>query len=209
MKVRIKIGDRSLALDLPEEGDVEVDLSELQPVAAQQAQLGPGHKTLYRHICSLGEEVVHLAPDEIEEKYGMVPIALGRLLGTLQKRGLIEVQRRSRAASGKVTQYRVKVLRPIEAKSPPETRPTRQSIVEDVRSECGELASTYFEAMISLADVDGHLIGVEPQSICEAAGTGMLHASVIEELDSKGYISIDDDGDGISATIIDWGQMQW
>ena len=212
MNLRIKAAGKTIALDLPETDDeIEIDLSDLQTNAAQISDFGPSVRTLYRHIASEGGEVSVIVPESIEELYGIGTIGLGRGLKTLERAGVIEIQKRSRVGgSGKVSEYRVKLLKESKSTAPPaHKKPKRSDILEDVRTECGEHAARLFNALVDMADVDGHIIGARPDDISEWVGDDMLQGSAMEALDESGFISIDSDVDGVSLTILDWSVVHW
>ena len=114
-KLTIEIDGRTVAIELPSSGDVHVDLRDIKgntdvptgepknkkifspakPDIQALKSAGPSSRKLYRWLVEHSRnDMVNLDPVLIEQYTGLVPIALGRVLGSLERSNLLSVVHR-------------------------------------------------------------------------------------------------------------------
>ena len=209
MNLRIKIGDRSFALKLPDSGDVEIDLSEAVPrVVASPIELsaaGPNIRRLYRRIVGDRDSdgVVKIDVATYCGELNTVPVTLGKRLGALERMGLISREKRQRVhRSGKVLSHEVRVTRVVDdviedfvdgAKN------TWAATLEDIQAQTQDAeAVRLFEAICRLCDVDGNAVATTVDILRAMDRQGETFPSVnLSALEDGGWIGVDDDSDGV------------
>lgn len=203
---------RSFRVDLPDGADVHVRLEDDGAAPTERDVLlggGPSARRLYRWLLGLamGKQVVTVDPVLAERDLGLVPIALGRTLGSLEKLGHIEVVHRRKADRSKVISYKVKLKGsaslPDEASADP-----WDNTLEDIETAVGKRAKVLFEALCGMADVDGNILMATQRDVCLAMRPvpESFPMADFRELDRGDWIGIEE-AEPLNVTIIGWSVL--
>lgn len=210
MKIKVVMDGKSVSLDIPDANDVEIDLrGQAAPGAGAGTapNVGPAAKRLMDWIVdkSGGEQVLSIDPTYVESELGLVPVALGRALGKLQRSGMVDIIHRKREDRGRVVAYKLRV----SESSPASSGGGAGIVTEDIRHSCGDSAARLFAALCLLAGVDG-IVSATFQEICERMGDGysVFPASKLEALDRGGWITLSEADGIVVCTIIGWKHVE-
>lgn len=210
MKIKVVMDGRSVSLDIPDANDVEIDLrghAAPGPKGNSAPNVGPAAKRLMGWIVdkSGGDQVLSIDPTYVESELGLVPVALGRALGKLQRSGLVDIIHRKREDRGRVVAYKLR----ISESSAVSSGAGAGIVTEDISHSCGESAARLFAALCLLAGVDG-IVSATFQEICERMGDGysVFPASKLEALDRGGWITLSEADGIVVCTIIGWKHIE-
>ena len=176
--ITIKHNGRTITLSLPQNGDIEINLDLIcskpyQPTQTQNnlkitndsvrkslSNSGPSGRKLYKWITENSDldSIIDIDPIFIESKMGLVPIALGRVLGSLERGNLISVLHRKRDDCSRICSYKIKVNEHIEIDNEPQENIYIQTI-QDIEQMINKRAGILFRAICKNASVDGTWVG--------------------------------------------------
>jgi len=210
--VTVQFKGRSFKVELPEGADVTVKLDEGEAEPGRQTVLlgaGPSARRLYRWLVglSMGRDVVSIDPVMAEKDLGLVPIALGRTLGSLEKLGRVEVLHRRKADRSKVIAYKIKLLGG-EATGPVEEGDPWLDTVGDIETVLGKRARALFEALCVLADVDGNVLMVTQRDVCMSMHPipDAFPVEDFRELDRGDWIGIEEE-EPLNCGVMGWSVL--
>lgn len=161
----ITIRGQQISMDLPDDVDVQLDLnskfkakpSSVHPTRHVLKTVGPSGRKLYRWLTEIigTGRVGDIDPLIIQEQLGLVPIALGRTLGALERVGVIEVIHRKKEDRSMIVAYKIRVSdvsAPIHDE--PQVSPFR-ACCDDIREVLSRRAESLFKAVCREADITG------------------------------------------------------
>ena len=223
MRLTIRLGGRSIGLVLPDDGDVEIDLTddprdEDEPKVAPGSleDAGPSAKRMYRWIVQTADENANTSIDPVTvcEQFQLTPIGLGKTLGKLARLGLISLIKK-REASGRVLRYDVKVREFEAVKDDPlgegvdEAKNPWVTTLEDIEADCGEVAQNLFTALCKMADVDGNVVAL-PSEVLESMGsdTKVFPSAKLSDLEDGGWVLVTDDSEGLVVSVLGFEKLK-
>ena len=210
MKIRVTMDGKSVALTLPDSSDVEIDLtgattaSEPKP-SPKMSDAGPAARKLFGWLCekSNGDRVFSVDPNYIERDLGLVPVALGRVLGQLQRLGAVEIVHRKREDRGRVVAYKLKLLEQGEDSNVTQAEVPSPFHFDDLRHSHGDQAALLFAGLCCLAGPDG-VVSASFQVVCDCIGAKVFPASKLDLLDREGWISLAEADGIVVCSIVGW-----
>lgn len=235
MKLRVTIGERVIGIVLPVQGDVEIDLSDINsedvkrdddvPTTAPKtlADAGPSTRRAFRLFASECDTDGRLAIDTTTmcENLNLSPFQLGKTLGKLERMNLLTRDKRHRDnETGKVLGYDVRVLDIEAGRSQVEdtvdlAKGLWVTTLEDIRSELDDTTEDLFVAICKLADVDGNVVAPPSEILTKMKlNSDVFPSSKLSILEDHGWISISDDGAMLCLSVTSYrklkeGGMPW
>ena len=218
-KIVITCQGRTFAMDVPEGAEVQLRFDEevasrspmAHPSSDALRKVGPSGRKLYRWLA----EVVgtgrtgDIDPILVEGDLGLVPIALGRTLGALERAGFIEVIHRRKEDRSRVVSYKVRVL---EVSGPIAVDPTAtlySNFCADVREALGPMAESLFKALCREADIDGQTLCASLRSLAMkmVPVPNRVPEKELEQLEHGDWIAVMDT-DPLHVTVMAWEMLK-
>lgn len=215
MIVRLLHNGRVVSVKVPDTGDVEIDIDDglTSVVGDVLSEAGEMARRLHRWIIQRpanDDGSIVFAPVDVERSLGLVPIALGRTLGQLQRVGVIDIIHRDKEGRGKILTYLVSVKSDIGTVSDESNDPWMNAR-SSIRSAGGDVAVLVFEALCRLADVSGAVLlsGSGVREIKESMDPvpDVFPSRAVEWLNEDGWIELGDSDEDFTCQICGWGSI--
>ena len=217
-KLVVVYGDKTIRLDVPDGADVSLNLTEdeetpqrrIHPDRDALRRTGPTGRKLYRwlvKVIGVGKKR-DIDPLLAEDEVGLVPIALGRTLASLERAGLVEIVHRRRDESSRICSYKIVVRDssfPIESD---DEKSNYQMTLEDIESSSGAPCATLFETICKEC-VDGQLTELSLRALAMKMNPVPSNVPTYElnELEKGDWIHVIGH-DPLTVKVVGWGMLK-
>ncbi len=215
IKLVLKYKGRRVDLDLPDGADIAISLDDEEVFSAGRVGrlegVGPSARKVHRWLLKLEDSsgLVNLDPILVEDQLGLVPVSLGRALGSLEKINAIEVVHRKREDRNRIVAYKVQMIRGVGPVYSNDPENLFESVVQDVNEVCGNAAASLFRAICTVADLDGTIMRPALRDICFDMNPvpDRVPVDELNELERGDWINVTSI-DPLVATVLDWTNIK-
>ena len=221
VSLKIHYRGRKVEVNLPDGADVKIDLTDgdfrtakrsSNPSKDALSKAGPSGRKLYRWLSSnVGASgIIDVDPLIIEVQMGLMPIALGRILATLEKIGLVEVIHRKKEDRSRIVSYKIRVLDAGTPVKLDDESNLYEEMIGDIRESCGKVSSNLFMALCEMAERgDGIVTELSLRKVVEEMRPmpSKLPLKELHGLEKGDWISISE-VEPLCLTVLSWNMLR-